>query len=939
MRSYPVAVIARDPAGLVGRVREFDRLIALLDDALARRGGGAVSVTGEPGIGKSALVGAVAGHARASGWAVLEGRGHDLESLLAFGPLAAALGGHLHRLPRARRLAYTDGLSSLGTVVEGLGTDGAGDAATPTERSRVFQAVALLLGRLAADAPVLLVVDDLHWADPATVDVLRYLSGDLDALGVVLLVALRPAAPRPDVRALVSALARAPRHEAVALRRLDGADVARLAADLLGGAVDPALVTLLERRSAGTPLVVQALVQDLRARDGLRVGPGGWACTEPDPDAPAHLLDLFGAGLDRLPPDRRQVLELVALGGEPVPHSRLAELTDGDALPGAVDDLRAAGLLMEDRVHGRVRYAAAHPLVADAVLARLGEAARAALHARYVAVLEAGGGAPPDVLARHHLGARDVVGPERVRAALVGAGTAALRRAAPDTALRWLTAALDTAGDEPAVLGPLLVHVGMARQQCGDPAGAVDALREATTQLVRAGEPHAAAEASVVAARLAWLRDDLAGSRRSSALTLELAAGADPAARAATAQAHALQLVCLGDDPATALAVLDRAGVEAVPDAGARERLAGFDRYVRVVAGSGSAVDALAALRPVRPRCVDQRLELVCSNARLELAVLLGRWSDLDDELAAARELGDRGAGPLRSWRSPLAEFHRHFATGDWAGADDLVTELGDSPRGAHRAVELHALRAWTALHRGDATGPDDVRAPQGPDGGELEPRGPDRDVHRVLRVLAGAPGEAPRGYLVMFEWWRLLARVRASRGRQALLATAADLDRLGGPGTAPAALAARARALASGERGEAARHAAVAAAAFDALGMVVDAAAVRIEAAERGAARDGLATDLALLDRIGARPLAARARALLGRPAAAPRGPVLTPREREVAELVTDGLSNAAIAERLVVSVRTVTSHLDHVYTKLGIGSRTELAREMRSLADRPTH
>ncbi|GAA3242032.1 hypothetical protein GCM10017691_45750 [Pseudonocardia petroleophila] len=147
MRSYAVAVIASDPAGLVGRLREFDRLIALLDDAVARRGGGAVSITGEPGIGKSALVGAVTGHARASGWAVLEGRGHDLESLLAFGPLAAALGGHLHRMPRARRLAYTEGLRSLGTVVEGLGTDG------PPGRRDAHRPVARLPGRGAAARP------------------------------------------------------------------------------------------------------------------------------------------------------------------------------------------------------------------------------------------------------------------------------------------------------------------------------------------------------------------------------------------------------------------------------------------------------------------------------------------------------------------------------------------------------------------------------------------------------------------------------------------------------------------------------------------------------------------------------------------------------------------------------------------------------------------
>ncbi|WP_170183715.1 ATP-binding protein [Pseudonocardia hydrocarbonoxydans] len=925
-------MIASDPAGLVGRVREFDRLIALLDDSVAHRTGAAVTVVGEPGIGKSALVGAVVGHARASGWAVLHGRGHDLEGLLAFGPLAAALGGYLHRLPRARRATYTDGLGSLASVIEGLAVEGA-DPGRTADRSRVFQAVALLLGRIAADAPVLLVVDDLQWADPATVDVLRYLGDDLEALGVVLLVALRTATSRPDVRGLVSALARLPRHEAVTLRRLDATGVAALAAGVLGSPPGPALVGLLERRSAGTPLVVRALLQDLRARDALRAGPGGWTSAEPDPDTPAHLLELFGAGLDRLAEDRRRVLELVCLGGEPVPHARLVELAgDADGLPAAVDDLRAAGLLVEDVEHGRVRYAPAHPLVADAALARLGEAARAALHARYVAVLESAPRVPPDVLARHHLGARDVVGPDRARPVLAAAGSAALRRAAPDTALRWLTAAADMAGDDPAVHGPLLFDIGVARQQCGDTTGAVRALREATDRLAAAGQPRAAATASVVAARLAWLRDDLTGARRSSALTLELAAGADPATRAATAQAHALQLVCLGDEPAAALAVLDGVDVAAVPDPGTRERLAGYGRYVRMVAGSGAAADALAALHPATSRCADERLEQTCSNARLELAVLLGRWSDLDAELVTAQRLGEGGSGPLRSWRTPLALFHRRFATGDWAGADDVVTELAASPRGAQWAAEVHALRAWMALHRGEVTGPQGLADRRGPDGEPLVPQGPDRDLRRVLRALAGAPGPVPRGYLVMFEWWRLLALVRAAAGRRELLAAADDLDRLGGPGTAPAALAARARASAATRPGEAARHAALAASTFDALGMPVDAATVRVEAAERGAGRDGLAADLALLDRLGAAPLAERARRLLGRPAAAPAGPVLTPREREVAELVTDGLSNAAIAERLVVSVRTVTSHLDHVYTKLGIGSRTELAREMRS-------
>ncbi|MDQ4118740.1 MAG: ATP-binding protein, partial [Actinomycetota bacterium] len=223
-----------DGAGLIGRTAEFDRLAALLDTATAQRRGGGAAISGEPGIGKTALVGAVTAHAGRSGWAVLQGRGHDLESRLDYGPLAAALSGYLHRLPPERRAGYCTGLDSLGALVEGIGAperaDGHPGGPDPS-RSRLFQSVALLLGRITADAPVLLVVDDLHWADPASVDVLNYLRADVDALGVVLLVALRAPveAARTDVRRLVAELARLPLHASVPVRRLGTGQVAELA--------------------------------------------------------------------------------------------------------------------------------------------------------------------------------------------------------------------------------------------------------------------------------------------------------------------------------------------------------------------------------------------------------------------------------------------------------------------------------------------------------------------------------------------------------------------------------------------------------------------------------------------------------------------------------------------------------------------------------------
>lgn len=936
---YPVAVPAgTDTAAaprLVGRHREFGQLTSLLDTATARRTGGTAVLYGEPGIGKTALLAAMVTHARGVGWAVLEGRGYDLENGLSFGPLAAALGGYLHRLPAARRAGYTEGLTSLGTLVEGLGEPRAPDAPDGPGRSRLFQSVALLLGRITADLPVLLVLDDLQWADPATVEVLTYLVADLDALGVVLVAALRPLPPgaRPDIARLLAALARSPVTAAATLRRLDPAETAEVAAGLLGGPAHPQLSATLVARSAGTPLVVAALVADLRARGALVAGPGGWRSTDADPGAPAHLLDIYGAGLARLRDPDRRLMEIVCLGGEPITQVQLVALSESDdaTVEDATGRLRGLGLLNNDADHGQVRYAPAHPVVGEAVLAGLGHAVRAALHARYLDVLEAAGAAP-DVLARHALGARSVVGPQRARVPLAAAGRAALRRGSAETAVRWLGAAVDVGVDaaadaaEPAALRH---DLGMALHFAGDNPTAMTQLGRAVEEFAAAGLPSRAAGAAADAARLAWLVDDLRTARRFSSQALEQAARAGPEAGARAAQDHARLLLSMDDLPAFG-PVLDRADLllAQVPDPSRARRLAGHAAFLRMAAGTGSATEALDRLGEP-PSEAGDALDLVCWNSRIELLTLLGHWADLDAELDGARRLGEHGAGRLRLWRAPIARFHQRWLTGDWAGAQDLLTELDD----VDRNEELHSLRVLARVHRGE------VRDTAGDEAPMFGP------ARRMLDVVT-AFGAARSGRCVpvtpvwsgMVEWWRRVARVETcavADDRGGLRAEAADLDRISGDGaTAPAALALRARALAA--RGAAAdRFAADAAAVFTALGMTVDAVIVRVETAERGGG--GLdVTDLQTVEGLGAHPLAERARALLGAPPAAPAHPALTPREREVAELVADGLSNSAIAERLVVSVRTVTSHLDHTYTKLGIRSRTELAREIRALDPR---
>jgi DNA-binding CsgD family transcriptional regulator len=167
---------------------------------------------------------------------------------------------------------------------------------------------------------------------------------------------------------------------------------------------------------------------------------------------------------------------------------------------------------------------------------------------------------------------------------------------------------------------------------------------------------------------------------------------------------------------------------------------------------------------------------------------------------------------------------------------------------------------------------------------------------------------------------------------------TATSLARHGPEAPYPAAVAARIVGLAAraeGDAGAASEAFGRAAKGFDALAMPFDAAVARLDWAEIDGEVDRLRDDLALFDRLAARPAADRARQLLRRlgvrPTAAPRtrqADELSPREAEIAQLVAEGLSNMEIAERLFISHRTVTTHLQRIYQRLGVGSRTGLTR-----------
>jgi DNA-binding CsgD family transcriptional regulator/tetratricopeptide (TPR) repeat protein len=391
---------------LIGRARELASLRDRLDRAAAGRGS-AVLVTGEAGIGKSRLTRELAADARYRGWGLAEGR-------------CVAVGGE-----PLRRAALLDLLRTPGTP--GL--------ASGASTEELLERVLSLVDSASAPAPLLVVVEDLHWADRATCEVLMVLARHVaDRPACLVLTSRDDELPRGHhVRGFLAELRRAQLVTAVALPRLGAADVATLIQHLVGP-VEPTRASAVFERSGGNPLLVEELsIAGVGAATDASAG-GGTAAGR---DLEDRFVDVLLTRTERLSEVAAAIVNAVSAAGRYVDETVLAEVVDAAA------DRFAAGLREGLDLHLLVRCGDAvgfrHVLVGEAVHGQLLRSERTSLHARWAAVLSRRD-EDPAVLAHHWAEADD---PERALTASVGAGDAALGAIAPHEAMVHYRRALD----------------------------------------------------------------------------------------------------------------------------------------------------------------------------------------------------------------------------------------------------------------------------------------------------------------------------------------------------------------------------------------------------------------------------------------------------------------------------------------------------------------
>ena len=966
----------------IGRARELAELEAALRDASAGRPSLAF-IAGESGVGKTRLLKELERNAFAAGGRVISGDCVSLgEDELPYAPIVAALRSLtrdgdpvLDELGPATRA----GLASLLPELAEPNAQAAGDRDDPAQ-GRVFEALLTLLDRLGRDAPVLLGIEDLHWADASTRALLVFLARSLRAERVLVVASYRPDElhRRHPLRSLLAELERAPRSRRIELQPLTREELAEQLADILGAPADPTLVKRLHARSEGNPFFTEEL---------LAAGLDGRG------ELPSTMRDALMVRIEALPPDAQDVLRLIAVGRR-LDHALLADASplDAGALRDALRETVAGHVVVVDRDG---RYGFRHALLREVVHDDLLPGEHAELHLALARALERrveADGPGAQILAgiaHHYLSAGDQ--PEALAAA-VRAAEAADAIHAHGEAARLFERALELwprVANAEALAGrerwALLKLAGLAHEFDGHRVRAVALYEAALSALDESANPH----------RVAGLMERLAGARwglgtaEAALATLEHGLALLPDTdvsreRALLLARQAMFLMLRGRHRSAIEAAREALPVaEAAGEPGARSRA--LNALGTSLMSLGQIDEGAAQLRAAIDFAANGDRPRELESAYLNLAEALhmaGRPDEartiVAEGLALANQRGDKC-----KWLE-LLDGEIAFDTGDWAYAERHIVDA--RPYAGTTFINAVLRRAELAMGRGDAAqarelleqareATRDIDEPQflgvlGALLAELERRAGNLDAARAAVRAALDRIETCTDDVVRLARVATIGAITeadaaqrardvgdAEEERRALLEAEFHVARVraaaddGGPIEAAWLRTAEAEYARATGAPEAALHEA-AAEAWEAVERPYPGAIMRwragedhVAAGDRDAATAALDRAHAVAARLGANwlwgeieSLAARARLTL----ASSEGPApeavvaaaedddpfgLTPRERQVLSLVAEGRTNREIGETLFMAEKTASVHVSRILAKLEVRSRTEAA------------
>lgn len=983
---------------LVGRATELNALLGAMTSADAGRGS-TVFVVGESGIGKTKLVEAAIEQAGKRGFTIAVGRAYPVETGVPYAVFSDALIPLLRGFePSVLTLLTRGGTAELEQLFPALNTGDrrlAPPRGDPAElKARLLWNLTQLLSRIAAKRPLLLVLENLQWADSASLEMLHFVARQIGNDRVMLIGThndpdLRGSAALRGTERSLRGLNGAQR---IRLHPLSADDVVSLLEQRFGAErarVTP-LAERLHRWTAGNAFFVDETVTSLVQSGQLHQAHGGWIGWDvEDLHVPATIREAVLSRLADRSPDAQRLADVAAVLGAEATHDELAAVSElqSERLIAAIDELRSADVLTERANGDDIVYDFSHPLLQETLYAEIGLARTRSLHGTIAERLERlyGDRAIDHAgrLAFHY--ARTDTRQLAAKAVqyLRAAGRDASAKHANREAADYLTTALDLAGDtDDAGANEVVLELARVRQRMGDYDGALAlwerALTSATAQadFARVGsiERHiglARYWSGAFEDSLAHFDAALAAARRTGDRSLE--------ARVLLPKASCLQAIGRPEDAArevqAALAIANAEG-----EAGLLARA--YRALLLLHLWTGPADDA----RKNGERAIaiaedgNGRGRGVAWSAHWALAMLGGLTGNAEEvrvHLADAQRLADEARSPLfRVWTAEV-EIEYEAGIGEWEHAVSLAERTITLARSLGQRTLLPRLLVWLGLlhfGRGDIERGRECVDEAWELSGAADPGARGRDIHGVVPAHIGMAGYhlAMREYAAAIEVGERGLRIADRSGYvvwaiHRLMPIIAEASLWAADHKRARALAARMRrqSAALGQRlgmawadacdavsemlvGDAKKsidQLRGAAEALEAIPYVADAARVRRQLAialAKTGDRDGATKELRraheVFARLGAKQELNETREQLRELGARPparsitQGMAgLTGREVEIVRLVVARRSNKEIGAALGISARTASTHLSNIFTKLGVESRGELADRVR--------
>ncbi|MBV8953577.1 MAG: AAA family ATPase [Solirubrobacterales bacterium] len=720
----PAELRARGEAPLVGRKRELEHLEALWRQAgdtapvpeyvTPRDSGRVVLVSGDAGIGKTRVVAEIARRAYEAGAFVLAGRCPQ-EALVPYQPFVEALRHYfLNAPPRQLRASAREYGPDLARLVPELRRR-APELAPPveaepeTERYRLFEAVAGLLAEISTTAPVLLVLDDLQWADRPTLLLLRHLARAPARGRLLVLGSYRAAEARFDGfgDALVD-LRRERLVSQIELSGLNRAETAELVELRAGRAPAPAFSRSLYEETEGNPFFIEEIVRHL-AEAGVHADSAG-ARTLQRFGLPEGVKDVIARRLNRLDAQAMEWLRVAAVIGRDFETSLLERVVtlDEDAFLNALDEALAAGLVVEAPA-APGRYSFSHALIRETLYEGMSAPRRARIHRRVGEALEQGGAERHlTALALHFSRAGDGQDAEKAIEYATRAGEQATSMLAYEEAADHYARAREVLeefrpGSEARRL-ELMIRQGESHVRAGDRPLAWELFREAAALALRLGDSASLARAAIGASRRYIQAPGVVDHELIALLE------------------RALELT-VGERTATRVALLSRL-CGALYYSNARGRMTELANEATALAAELGDPEARALAAAARRRAhwdpgqLDQRLSDATELLRrgreagdLELALQGHAWlvvdlleqgnpQAVDAQIAAFSEGADLLRQPLFLWQAAVWRAMRALLAGELDTADRLAARAleaasrGEAVTGPqYYAIQLLALR------------------------------------------------------------------------------------------------------------------------------------------------------------------------------------------------------------------------------------------------------